>query len=136
MIEGRDIYVRWDAVVDRAATGADTQVPSPSLRVPESSARSIPINVQLFGALAAAGGARSCKFELSAPATVADALAVLKERLGERLTANMLDHTGAKRRHCRLFVNGHPVEDVRAPLPASGEPAEIEIILLIAPEGG
>lgn len=133
MIEGRDMYVRWDAVVDRAAPEADVQ--ATSARAAESSACSIPINVRLFGALAA-GGARSFKFELPVPATVADALAALTQRLGERLTDSMLDQTGAKRRHCRLFVNGYPVEDVRTPLPATGEPAEIEIILLIAPEGG
>jgi hypothetical protein len=58
------------------------------------------------------------------------------ERLGEGFLAQVTDANGAKRRHCRLFVGGYPVEDLRTSLGAMPDPRDIDIILLIAPEGG
>jgi len=92
--------------------------------------------VQLFGALASLSAERRVRLALPSGATVADMLAALGERLGQPLVAHVLDHAGRKHRHCRLFVDGYPVEDVHARLDAKAEPTQIEIILLIAPEGG
>jgi hypothetical protein len=61
---------------------------------------------------------------------------LLGERLGEGFLAQVLNENGAKRRHCRLFVGGYPIESLQTALGATPDPREIDIILLIAPEGG
>ena len=48
--------------------------------------------------------------------------------------ARVLDETGAKQRYCRLFVAGVPTEDLRTPIDTDS--IEIEMILLVAIEGG
>lgn len=130
--------VRWDAVVDRAATAVDYyKIPPLSPRAEKSQpVGAIQIHLQLFGALASLSVERSIKLELPSPATIADVLTVLKEYLGESFLTRVLDKTGAKHRYCRLFVDGYPIEDLRTLLDAAVNPIEIEIILLIAPEGG
>jgi hypothetical protein len=131
--------VRWDAVISRnAASAAALAEPPPALpRAPSrSTADRIKAHVALFGALASASPERSIALELPITATVADVLAALRERLGEAFLARVLDPLGAKHRHCRLFVDGYPVEDLTMPIDAAAEPTQIEIILLIAPEGG
>jgi len=130
--------VRWDAVVDRAASAVDYyKIPplSPRAENPQP-VGNIQIHLQLFGALASLSVERSLKLELPAPATIADMLAALKERLGESFLARVLDNAGAKHRYCRLFVDGYPVEDLQTLIDVTAHPIEIEIILLIAPEGG
>ena len=129
--------VRWDAVVDRAATAVDFKIP---LRLPRAEnpqpAGNIQIHLHLFGTLASFGVERSIKLELPPPATIADVLATLKERLGELFLARVLDKAGAKHRYCRLFVDGYPIEDLQTLIDVMASPVEVEIILLIAPEGG
>lgn len=128
--------VRWDAVVGCAAAAVDTTcAPAPRLASPQD-AGPIQADVQLFGALSSLSAERRIRLELSSSATVADMLAALGDRLGQSLLAHVLDRTGKKHRHCRLYVDGYPVEDVNARLSARAEPTQIEIILLIAPEGG
>ena len=128
--------VRWDAVVDPASVEKHQAAPLVPACVTDANADSVRVRVQLFGALAALASQRSVDFVLPAGATVADAIAMLGRRLGETLPTYVVDADGAKRRHCRLFVAGYPVEDLNTPLKAANEPTEIEIILLIAPEGG
>jgi len=130
--------VRWDAVINRNATSAANLVEPPSLpRAPRrSTADRIKAHVALFGTLASVSAERSIQLELPTTATVADVLAALGERLGEGFLARVLDPVGAKHRHCRLFVDGYPVDDMTMPIDAAAEPTQIEIILLIAPEGG
>lgn len=128
--------IRWDAVVD--PTTVDTgkaPSPRPSFFVDQCADR-IALQVRLFGALASFDAKRSIQLELPVHATIADVFALLGERLGETFLALLVDETGAKRRHCRLFVGGYPVENVNTPLAATADPTRIEIILLIAPEGG
>lgn len=130
--------VRWDAVVDRAASAVDYyKIPPLPPRAENSRPTgNIQMHLQLFGALASLSAERSIKLELPPPATVADVLAALKERLGEVFLTRVLDETGAKHRYCRLFVDGYPVEDMQTLIDATAHPIEIEIILLILPEGG
>ncbi len=126
--------VRWDAVVDRAAEEPGEAPPSQAPA--DRGARNIEVHVRLFGSLASQSTERSFRLELPSTATVADALGVVGERLGEGFLAQVLDESGAKRRHCRLFVGGYPIESLRTALRATPNPSEIDIILLIAPEGG
>ena len=128
--------VRWDAVVKYGAVGIRKDPPPPPLSAQDCRAAVIQVHVQLFGALAAASPERSIRFELPAGAAIADVLAALGERFGEAFSERVLDLTGAKHRHCRLFVDGYPVEQLRAPLDARSGLTQVEIILLIAPEGG
>ncbi len=128
--------VRWDAVVDRSAVQAREAAPRPPTRALDQARGRIAVPVRLFGALASQSAERSFRLALPAAATVADLLVVLGERRGDGFLAQVLDETGAKRRHCRLFVGGFPIEDVDTALAATADPSEIDIILLIAPEGG
>jgi hypothetical protein len=86
--------------------------------------------------LASASAERSFALELPHVATVGDVVATLQERLGEEFAASVTDETGAKRRSCRIFVDGAPVENLRTALWPAQEPTQIEFILLVAPEGG
>jgi len=128
--------VRWDAVVDRKAGMKDPRhVAVPCLASPQDSG-CIRADVQLFGVLAALSPERRIQLELPPGATIADLLAALGERLGEAILVHVLDPAGKKHRHCRLYVDGYPVEDVNEPVHAKATPTQVEIILLIAPEGG
>ncbi len=127
--------VRWDAVVDRPAA-ATRETPAPAERAAEPGADTTEVHVRLFGALASTGAERSFRLELPAVAMIADVVSLLGGRLGEGFLAQVLDENGAKRRHCRLFVDGYPIESLQAALRATPDPSEIDIILLIAPEGG
>jgi molybdopterin converting factor small subunit len=126
--------IRWDAVVDLATVGTH-RIP-PLLPQSERNANSIRVRVQFFGALAALSGQQSVELLLPAGATVADAIAILGDRLGETFLSHVIDASGVKRRYCRLFVAGYPVEDLQTPFYPTIELTEIDIILLIAPEGG
>ncbi len=128
--------VRWDAVVAPRVLDVGDAVPLLPQSGSNQSAHSIQIHVQLFGSLAALCAERSAQFDLPAGATIADALVRTEERLGVPLLTHVLDEAGAKRRHCRLFVGGYAVEDLQTPLQGTTDPTEIDIILLIAPEGG
>ncbi len=128
--------VRWDAVVDPATVARHRAPPLLPQSVIDGNADSIRVRVRLFGALAALSRQQSVELTLPAGATVADVIAILGDRLGETFPTHVIDASGAKRRHCRLFVAGYPVEDLQTPLYPTIELTEIDIILLIAPEGG
>jgi hypothetical protein len=127
--------VRWDAVVDCTRPSIFTSRASPR-RVSGEDAGRIQVQVRLFGALASVSAERSIALELPTTSTIADVFAPLCERLGEQFEAGALDDTGRKRRSCRVFVDGVPFESLQAPLCTSAQPTQIEIILLVAPEGG
>ncbi len=96
----------------------------------------IRVRVQFFGALAALNSQRSVELVVPAGTLVAEVIAILGEQFGETFSTQVIDAGGAKRRYCRLFVAGYPVEDLQTPLYPANELTEIDIILLIAPEGG
>jgi hypothetical protein len=128
--------IRWDAVVDPrlANIGRAQHCTAPAAM--DRPADSIQVHVQLFGALAAHRSERSVWLEQAAGTRIIDILAAAEERLGASLLVHVLDESGSKRRHCRLFVGGYAVEDPHTPLAGTANPTEIDIILLIAPEGG
>lgn len=129
--------IRWDAVIASRISGIEnTPSPPPAARAADRSAGSIQVHVRLFGALAALSAERSIRLDLPARSTVADALKAVEQRLGASFRTHVLDDAGTKRRHCRLFVGGYAVEDLRTQLDGTADPTEIDIILLIAPEGG
>ena len=128
--------IRWDAVVDPRLANigkAQRRIASPAMNGP---AGSIQVHVQLFGALAAHCSERSLWLEQPAGTRIVDILAAAEERLDASLLVHVLDESGNKRRHCRLFVGGYAVEDPQTPLAGTANPTEIDIILIIAPEGG
>jgi hypothetical protein len=127
--------VRWDAVVDRSRMNI-AQTPPPARGVVDEDVGCIQVEVRLFGALASVSAERLITLELPARSTIADVIAPLCERLGEQFEAAVLDETQNKRSSCRLFVDGVPFESLRAPLRTNSQPTQIEIILLVAPEGG
>jgi molybdopterin converting factor small subunit len=130
--------IRWDAVVDRKAASHDAPAPPP--RRPAGAAHlgadRVRARVRLFGALASISRQSMLEFEFRPGDSVGDVVARLGEQLGEAVLSHLLDQSGAKRRHCRLFVDGYPVEDLRSALAPTANPTEIDIILLVAPEGG
>jgi hypothetical protein len=125
--------VRWDTVIAPRTAGIENASP-PTTRA--GSTGSIQVHVRLFGSLAALSAERSMRIDLSTCSTIADALKAVEQRLGASFRMQVLDETGAKRRHCRLFVGGYAVEDLHTQLDGAADPTEIDIILLIAPEGG
>jgi len=134
--------VRWDTAVGAAAASAfktsafktDAQRAQPMAAA--ASERPVQIRVRLFGALAALCAQRSLNVELPGGSTLASLLAVLTRHYDPSFLIHIVDSGGAKRRHCRLFVSGSAVEDLQTRLYATTDPTEIDIILLIAPEGG
>jgi len=127
--------VRWDEVVDRSLVQPSmTPAIQRSGNRQHVSANDVSVHVQLFGAWASVTIERTLNLVIPKPATVAAVIAVMGERLGDAFLTRVLDETGAKRRYCRLFVGGAPIEDLRTPIDADS--IEIEMILLVAIEGG
>ena len=128
--------VRWDAVIVPRTAGIENTPPPTTRAVVGRSTGSIQVHVRLFGSLAALSAERSIRIDLPTCSTIADALKAVEQRLGASFRMQVLDETGAKRRHCRLFVGGYAVEDLHTQLDGAVNLTEIDIILLIAPEGG
>ena len=126
--------VRWDDVVDSNLV-QPSLTPAVLLRHDEDGpASDVRVQVQLFGALAAIATERTPYLVVPKPATVGDVLTVLGQRLGDAFLARVRDETGVKHRYCRLFVAGVPIEDLQTPI--NTDSIEIEMILLVATEGG
>jgi hypothetical protein len=125
--------VRWDEVVDSAFVQSSV-MPAFQSRDQHGSASNLRVDVRLFGALASITTERMLSLVVPKPATVGTVVAALGAHLGDAFLARVVDETGAKHRYCRLFVGGVPIEDLRTPINADS--IEIEMILLVAIEGG
>ena len=79
---------------------------------------------------------RPLVFEVEPGFTASDVIHQIGDRLGEGFISRVLAAPGEKFSHCRIFADGFAVEQLDAPIANAGETAEIEFILLIAPEGG
>ena len=136
LIGGLEMNIRWDAVVDSTAVESPRAPPVLPQPIVDRNSAGISVRVRLFGALAALSCQQSVELMLPVGALVADVIAILGERLGEIFSAQVVDASGVKRRYCRLFVAGYPVENLQTPLYPTSDLTEIDIILLIALEGG
>lgn len=126
--------VRWDNVVDSALVQSSVTPAVRRWRDEDPLASDVRVHVQLFGALAAIATERTPDLVVPKPATVGDVMTALGERLGDEFLTRVLDETGVKHRYCRLFIAGVPIEDLRTPIDTDS--IEIEMILLVATEGG
>lgn len=126
--------VRWDA----AASDRSFWTPPPAAPRPDEAAPApaTAVRVHLFGALAAAGLPQPLMLRLAPRATVASLLVALGGALGPERFADVADGQGNKRRTCRVFVDGHAVDEADAPIVGRDGGADIEIILLTGIEGG
>ncbi|MBI2714304.1 MAG: MoaD/ThiS family protein [Rhizobiales bacterium] len=124
--------VRWDDVVDSALM--QSSVAPVAQGDNGGSAGDVRVHVQLFGALASIAAERTLNLIVPRPATIGDVVTALGERLGDAFLARVRDESGVKHRYCRLFVAGVPIEDLRTPINTNS--IEIEMILLVATEGG
>jgi molybdopterin converting factor small subunit len=126
--------VRWDDVVDATLVQSSVMPVVQRWRDRGRPASDVRVHVRLFGALASVAAEQALDLVVAKPATVAAVVAALGERLGEAFLARVIDESGAKQRCCRLFVAGAPIEDLRTPIDTDS--IEIEMILLVAIEGG
>ena len=102
----------------------------------DSATDGVAVRVWLFGALSALAAERPMVLRLAAGFTAGDVIARLGDRLGDEFISRVLSAPGEKFSHCRVFVDGYAVERLDAPIPTGGATAEVELILMIAPEGG
>ena len=126
--------VRWDDVVDSTLIQSLVKPAILQKRDGDSRASDVRVHVQLFGALASITTERTLDIVVPKPTTVGAVVAALGERLGDAFLARVLDKAGTKQRYCRLFVAGVQIEDLRTPIDTDS--IEIEMILLVAIEGG
>ena len=124
--------VRWDAVVDRGPSRAQPQAARPV------SERRDPVvlHVWPFGALSARLADRPVVLDLHDGFTLREAFAALARRCGAASLEGVLTQSGEKTRHCRVFVEGEPIDAMDTPVRCARSPACMEMILLIAAEGG
>ena len=127
--------VRWDAVVGRSQFWAEPVRPATAAPAALTDAP-VAVRVLLFGTLANSTSDRALTLNLRNPFCVADVIAELGRRYGGELLSLVADSGGRKFNHCRVYVNGEPVEDVAEPVHTAESPAEVEMILLTAAEGG
>lgn len=128
--------VRWDAVVDRERARIPAAEPGPRSPVEAGQSGTAVLQIWLFGSLAPAGVERPLTLTVALPARLGDVMARLAERFGPDFLARVLDAQGGTHSHCRLFIDGQPVEDIATPLAAESQPTQIEMILMTAAEGG
>jgi hypothetical protein len=128
--------IRWDAVVDPAAVASPSASPMLAPPVIDRNSDGVRVRVRLFGALAALSSQQSIELVVPTGVPIAEVIGILGGQFGETFSTQIIDAAGAKRRYCRLFVAGYPVENLQTPLYPINELTEIDIILLIAPEGG
>ena len=126
--------VRWDAAVSGNCFWSE----QPLAARPASAVAThgtVEVRVWPFGILAASGVPRPITLELGQGFTLRHVIVGLEARFGAKFLDGMLDETGELHSHCRVFVDGRMIERLALPVP-SGAHADVEIILLVATEGG
>ncbi len=69
-------------------------------------------------------------------ATLGDVLVELGGRFGREFTDRLLRVPGEMHSYCQVFVNNTQVSDLGMELRADGSAAEVDMILLMASDGG
>jgi hypothetical protein len=125
--------VRWDAVV---ASDRRRFEPAPraDARLTPCASASASVQIWLFGSLADALPERPVELQFPLPFSIGDVIAELGRRCGNEFISRVTSPDGSLLRHCRVFVDGEAVEDLRACV--QDPVAQIEMILLTAAEGG
>jgi hypothetical protein len=126
------VKVRWDAAAIDTEFWSKLPGVAREPAAPAAGAR-VAVRVMLFGSLSGLRDASPIALELRNPFSARDVIDALARRLGEEFRARVMDAAGRKYRHCRIFVDGLPAEELDTPLRGA---ARIEMILLTAAEGG
>lgn len=129
---------RWDQVVERSGP-IPGGLPPQAHRSDAAAKPSAPtlVNAWLYGALAGSAPPRPLALALPPAFTLGQLLAALRERCGDVVMERIVDRDGAKRRACRVFVNGLPLDDLDSPAAHAGPgPDRVEVILVMGIEGG
>jgi hypothetical protein len=129
------VNVRWDsATIDTEfwskLAGAAREPAAPA------TGACVAVRVMLFGALSDMRDASPISLEVHSPFSVRDVIEELGRRFLPALRERVLDPAGRKYRHCRVFIDGLPAEDIDAPVVAQTTQPQVEMILLTAAEGG
>ena len=127
--------VRWDAVVGSSRFWTEPPRPASKPSTPEV-ASPVAVKVWPYGTLAGVLAERPLELQLPEGFSVGDVLAELGRRYGDEFSDLVIGGDGRKFRHCRVFVDGLPADDVETPVRVGRSPALVEIILLTAIEGG
>ena len=127
--------VRWDAVVGSSCFWTEPPRPAAKHSTPEV-ASPVAVKVWPYGTLASVLTERPLELQLAEGFSVRDVLDELGRRYGEAFSDLVIGGDGRKFRHCRVFVDGLPADDVETPVHVGASPALVEIILLTAIEGG
>ena len=127
--------VRWDAVVECGSRRFEP-ARAPAARPALGAGTPASVEVWLFGSLAEAIPERPLRLQFGNPFTIAEVIAELGRRGGADFLAKVTAPDGGLLSHCRVFVNGEPVEETRVPVCADDSVAHVEMILLTAAEGG
>ncbi|MAF49095.1 MAG: hypothetical protein QGH73_01940 [Rhodospirillales bacterium] len=96
----------------------------------------IEVSVRLFGILAGLVEKNPFVLNMPVPVRAGEVVARVQEMTGPAVFANPARRIGETSPSCRLFVNGQPIEDFEARLDQDGAPIEVEMILVLAYEGG
>jgi len=129
--------VRWDAVVGSSRFWTEPPRPASKPSAPKQEDSSpVAVKVWPYGTLAGVLAERPLALQLPEGFSVGDILAELGRRYGDEFSNLVIGGDGRKFRHCRVFVDGLPADDVETPVRVAQSPALVEIILLTAIEGG
>lgn len=126
--------VRWDA--SAVAGGFWSQPADERPAAPAGAGQgTVEVRVWPFGILAAGDIQRPIALALREGFSLRSVVTALRERFGAQFLDGVVDAQDELSSHCRVFVDGRPVEDLSMPV-ATGPQSNIEIILLVAAEGG
>lgn len=132
--------VRWDAVVKQdnfwSKTAAAPLSEIAPVDIPADKNAPVEVEVWLYGLLGISQGERCFRLELGAGATLKDVIGELGRRLDPEVFRGIVTEGGEVFRYCRVFVDGAQAESLVTPIRRGASPATVEIILLIAAEGG
>jgi len=132
--------VRWDAVVKEDNFWSNTALAphpaAPRADLPLDNDAPVDVEVCLYGLLGVSQGERFFSLQLRAGASLQDVIAELGRCLDPEVFRGIVSEGGEIHRYCRVFVDGAQAESLVTPIRRGASPASVEIILLIAAEGG